>query len=79
MRNTWLLHRSQKGQGTVEYALITLAVVAIIVVVLFSGGGLSQAIRDAFDRATASIGQGTAENAAPGGDAGGGAAGGGAG
>ena len=53
MRN---ISRSQKGQGTVEYALITLAVVAIIVIVLMSANSpLRTAIQGAFTRASDAI------------------------
>lgn len=47
--------RSQGGQGTVEYALVTLAIVAIIVVALFSGNGFSKAIQTAFDNGVTEI------------------------
>ena len=50
----WKL-KSQAGQGTVEYALITLAVVGIIVVVLANNGPFVQAINAAFAAATNAI------------------------
>ena len=55
MKLVQLLNRSQKGQGTVEYALITLAVVAIVVAVLFTNGGLGHAITGLFKTTTTSI------------------------
>lgn len=48
--------QSQKGQGTVEYALITLAIVVIITAVLFATDNpLKTAITDAFQRAADAI------------------------
>ncbi len=47
---------SRKGQGAVEYAMVTLAIVLIIVAVLFTGNtGLKGAITAAFDRAVLQI------------------------
>ena len=56
MRNLMNKIRSKKGQGTVEYALITLAVVGIIAAVLLvANNPLQTAIEGAFDAATAAI------------------------
>ena len=47
---------SQKGQGTVEYALVTLAIVLIIAAVLFATDNpLKAAITSAFTRASTEI------------------------
>ena len=47
--------RSNKGQGAVEYALITLAVVAILALTLGSNSGIKAAISKAFTTATTTI------------------------
>lgn len=45
------LQKSQKGQGTVEYALIVIAVVAIIIAVLFAKSNpFGTAINTAFNK-----------------------------
>ena len=48
----------QKGQGTVEYAILTVAVIAILVAVLFTGatGPLGAAITSAFTKIATAIG-----------------------
>ena len=56
MRRLYSQLKSQRGQGTVEYALLTLAIVAIIVAVLFvPGNPLTAAINSAFNRASNAI------------------------
>ena len=48
--------KSQKGQGTVEYALITLAIVAIIIAVLMATNNpLRTAIQGAFDKVVTQV------------------------
>ena len=48
--------KSRKGQGTVEYALVTLAVVLILAAVLFATDNpLKQSITDAYQRAADEI------------------------
>ena len=49
--------RNRKGQGAVEYALVILAIVAIIIAVLFTNnaGGLKGAIQGAFTKAANQI------------------------
>ena len=54
MRNLMSKMRSKLGQGTVEYALITLAVVGIVLLVV--NGTLSAAIGTAFTNVAAAIG-----------------------
>lgn len=60
MENIKHTGKSQRGQGAVEYALITLAVIGIVVVVLFNGGGLRTAIQGVFTGATNAINSTTA-------------------
>ena len=47
----------QKGQGTVEYAILTVAVIAVLAAVLFTGaaGPLGTAITDAFAKISTAI------------------------
>ena len=47
--------KCHKGQGTVEYALVTLAVVLIIAAVLGANGPFKAAIEGAFGAATTAI------------------------
>ena len=48
--------KCRKGQGTVEYALVTLAIVLIIGAVLFgTTNPLKAAIQDSFNRASNAI------------------------
>ena len=48
--------RCQKGQGTVEYALVTLGIVVILTAVLFgTTNPLKTAITNAFSRAATAI------------------------
>jgi len=54
MKKGLSLLRSKKGQGTVEYALVTVAIVGIIAAVMFNNGEpdkspLGEAIKGAFD------------------------------
>lgn len=55
MKNIKYAYKSQRGQGAVEYALITLAIVGVVVAVLFNSGGLRSAITGVFNNATIAI------------------------
>lgn len=54
--NIKLKFKSQKGQGTVEYALVTLAIVGVLSVVLFATDNpLVSAITDAYENTADAI------------------------